>query len=99
MRNKLIEELVIKAVKELGEELGKAEFQSPNLETRIYGGKSGFDSLALVSLIADIEEKLGKAFNQDIILADERAMSQTRSPFRQVSSLVNYIESLLKKED
>ena len=43
-------------------------------------------------------EKLSERLGKDIILADERAMSQARSPFRRVSSLVDYIEVLLENE-
>jgi hypothetical protein len=50
--------------------------------------------MGLVALIIDIEEALAEA-GFDIILTNERAMSRTRSPFRDVPSLVAYIEDCL----
>ena len=55
------------------------------------------DSLALVSLITDLEEKISDEFDEDIVLADEKAMSQRTSPFRTVESLTEYISKLLEE--
>lgn len=62
--------------------------------TELYGNSGYLDSMALVSFLIEVEESL---LDQDIeiSLSDERAMSQTRSPFRNVQSLVGYIETLL----
>ncbi len=60
----------------------------------IFGPPSPLDSLGLVALLIDIEEGM-LAKGHEITLSDERAMSQTRSPFRTVPRLVSYIESLL----
>jgi acyl carrier protein len=68
-----------------------------NEETRLYGTKGVLDSIALVSLIAEIEDRIAKEFGRDVILADERAMSQRLSPFGRVALLVEYIEQLLQE--
>jgi acyl carrier protein len=60
----------------------------------IFGPPSPLDSLGLVALLIDIEEGLREQ-GCNITLSDERAMSQTRSPFRTVPRLVAYIASLL----
>ncbi len=91
--------IVIDCLKALNEELEVAALADPTPATPLYGPKSPLDSLNLVNLIADIEGQLGETFEQDIVLADERAMSQTRSPFRTVSSLTEYIETLIKQND
>ena len=54
------------------------------------------DSLALVSFIADLEDKISDEFEKDIVLADEKAMSAKTSPFRNIESLTSYIKSLLE---
>ncbi|HEY3383787.1 MAG TPA: acyl carrier protein [Vicinamibacterales bacterium] len=61
---------------------------------RIFGRGSALDSMGLVTLLLDVEEALGTA-GQDITLTDDRAMSQSRSPFRSVPALVEYIAVLL----
>jgi hypothetical protein len=48
----------------------------------------------LVALMIDIEEALGEA-GYNVILTAERAMSRARSPFKDVPSLVAYIEDCL----
>jgi hypothetical protein len=62
-------------------------------DAAIFGPDSPLDSLGLVGLLLDIEEVLQEA-GYPAVLSDERAMSQTRSPFRSVTSLVDYIERL-----
>jgi acyl carrier protein len=55
-----------------------------------FGPGSPLDSLGLVALLMDIEEAL-QARGCDVVLSDDRAMSQKRSPFRTVQTLVAYI--------
>lgn len=96
MRNK-IEDIIVSAIKDLNEELENEKLNNPSKETKLYGGGNGaLDSLSLVSLIADIEEKISIYFDKDIVLANEKAMSQKISPFRSVETLSKYIENLLK---
>ena len=56
----------------------------------LFGPDSALDSLGLVSLLIDIEDSLRDA-GIDVMLSDARAMSQKRSPFRSVASLVAFI--------
>ena len=94
MRNK-IKKIIVKSVLDLNEELENNELNTPTEETRLYGGKGLLDSLGLVSFITDLEERISDEFDKDIILADEKAMSQRTSPFRDVKSLIIYIQKLL----
>jgi len=65
-------------------------------EAPLFGPPSPLDSLGLVSLLIDVEEALDEA-GHPVILSDDRALSQSRSPFRTVSSLVEYIDGLLRE--
>lgn len=60
----------------------------------IFGDASPLDSLGLVTLLIEIEERLADR-GVTITLADARALSQTRSPFRDVPALVAYLQELL----
>ena len=60
----------------------------------VFGPGSPLDSLGLVGLLVDIEDAL-RDQGHDISLSDSRAMSQSRSPFRSVPTLVAYIDELL----
>lgn len=90
-----IEYQIIECLKELNEELENEFLNNPTKETKLYGGSGALDSLALVSFITDLEERISDEFEKDIVLADEKAMSQRTSPFRNVESLTLYIEKLL----
>jgi acyl carrier protein len=57
----------------------------------LFGPGSALDSLGLVSLLIDIEDAL-RDRGIDVMLSDARAMSQKRSPFRSVASLVAFIQ-------
>ena len=52
--------------------------------------------MALVNLIADLEEAVAEKFGQTIALADEKAMSAKHSPYRSVSSLTGAIAERLQ---
>ena len=92
-----IEKIIIEVLVELNEELENENLNNPTSETKLYGGSGALDSLALVSLITDLEERISDEFEKDIILADEKAMSQRTSPFRSVETLTNYIQKLLEE--
>jgi acyl carrier protein len=63
-------------------------------DATIFGPGSPLDSLGLVGLLVDIEDAL-RDEGHPVSLSDSRAMSQSRSPFRSVPSLVAYIDELL----
>lgn len=90
-----IQSIIYRALENLADELEKPELQNPTPQTKIYGANGNLDSLALVSFITDVEELIEQEFNKNIILADEKAMSLRNSPFRDVSSLNEYIQNLL----
>ena len=92
-----IEKIVLESLIELNEELESKQLNNPSLNTKLYGGSGALDSLALVSFITDLEERISDEFDKDIVLADEKAMSQRTSPFRNVESIVNYIIKLMKE--
>jgi acyl carrier protein len=97
MRDAIIK-VISSTLKDLNEDLQKEELNNPGAQTYIYGRRGNLDSLALVSLIADLEGKISCEFGNDIILADERAMSQANSPFKTVGNLAEYIHNLLRAE-
>lgn len=91
-----IVELICEALRELNTGNAKPELSAPHLDTRLIGEKSALDSIGLVSLIVDLEEKISAKYGREIVLADERAMSLRQSPFRRVDSLADYIVTLLE---
>jgi acyl carrier protein len=92
--DKKIEKIIIDTLIEFNEELENNLLNNPTTKTKLYGVT--LDSLALVSFITDLEENISDEFDVEIVLADEKAMSATTSPFRDVNSLSGYIKSLLE---
>jgi acyl carrier protein len=67
-------------------------------DTRLIGRKGVLDSMGLVTLIVDVEQRLEEEHDIVVVIADERAMSQKHSPFRSVGSLADYILQLAEEE-
>jgi len=66
-------------------------------DTRLTGRKGVLDSMGLVTLIVDVEQRLEEQYDLVVVLADERAVSQKHSPFRSVGSLADYICRLVEE--
>ena len=80
-------ELVETVVRNLADELGYPQLSRPTPDTQLFGEASGIDSLSLVRIVAEVERAAGERFNKRVVLADERAMSRRKSPYRTVSTL------------
>jgi acyl carrier protein len=69
-----------------------------NDETRLFGRTGLLDSHGLVSLIVGVEERLFDDFDVSIAIADEKAMSMAKSPFRTVGILVDHTMTRLAEQ-
>ena len=88
-------ELIFASIDELNLDLEENEKITKTEETNLFGSGDSLDSLALINLITIIEEKIEEETNEYISLADEKAMSLDESPFKTVTTLKNYINSLI----
>ena len=86
-----IEALIIESVQMLAEDFELDALKSPNSDTLLYCEGGSLDSMALVNLLADVEEALSEKFDASIALADEKAMSAKNSPYRSVRSLTDAV--------
>ncbi|MDB4973959.1 MAG: hypothetical protein JWN48_2300 [Myxococcaceae bacterium] len=66
-------------------------------DTALYGGGSPVDSLGLVHLIIALEQNVFDQTGLSLALAADKAFSPTRSPFRDVGSLVAYLRARLEE--
>jgi acyl carrier protein len=62
----------------------------------LFGDGGLLDSLALVSLVIAVEQGLEDRFGLSVPLADEKALSQRRSPYRTLASLIEYAAQELR---
>jgi acyl carrier protein len=95
--NRKITDIVLDAIKAVGEMEDKPELLHPDENLRLFGGAGVMDSLSIVMLISEVEDQLLEVLDVSITLADDRAMSQKTSPFRSVKTLVHYISKLLNE--
>lgn len=86
-----IETLILDSVKMLAEDFDLEPLKQPTPASRLYGEKGALDSMALVNLLADIEDALAAQYHVSIALADEKAMSAKNSPYRSVTSLADAV--------
>lgn len=63
---------------------------SKDLDAVIFGKGGRLDSLALVNFVLAVEDKLLEE-GWKVSLTDERAMSQSRSPFRSIHALTSFV--------
>jgi D-alanine--poly(phosphoribitol) ligase subunit 2 len=89
-----IVKIILEEVGILNEYLPESQQLELSPQTVLFGEEGSLDSLALVNLIVAVEERIEEDFDTTISLADERALSQTESPFRTISTLADYINSL-----
>lgn len=98
IKREIISKLVFDCINQYQEELDNKIDISEGEQTRLFGGNGQLDSLALVSLIVNIEEAIETELGVSLILADEKAMSRRTSPFSRISNLIDYIEELIIAE-
>ncbi|NQY37337.1 MAG: hypothetical protein HRT37_20740 [Alteromonadaceae bacterium] len=95
MKKKEIQNIIFNAI-EMTNNMREDHRQIPLTETtELYGNNGHLDSMGLVAFLIDIEECLLDE-ELEITLSDEKAMSQSKSPFRNVQTLISYIDSCIK---
>jgi acyl carrier protein len=89
----VVVKLVYDAVARTNEELEPELVIEARPDEVLIGPGAKLDSLGVVSLILEIEALVYEHLGISIELVNDRALSQERSPFRTLESLVAYVES------
>ncbi len=97
MKEKIVK-LVFEAIREVNDQLPIEKRLELSEGTIIFGREGKLDSLGVVNLIVAVEQAVEDNLGISFVLADDRAMSQKRSPFQTVGTLVEYINQLLKEQ-
>jgi acyl carrier protein len=90
---------VVAGVRDVAAQRQGGEPPAVTESTRLLGRGAVLDSLGLVTLIVDLEERIEQEFGHSVTLASERAMSQASSPFLSVATLTEHICGLLQGAD
>jgi acyl carrier protein len=91
-----IEDLILATLNTINDSFSDDAKIQVSSKTILFGSDSEIDSLALVSLVVDLEAALSEDY-EDISLTDDRAMTREKSPFTSVASLKEYIFELLSE--
>ncbi|CAI2308282.1 hypothetical protein [Vibrio parahaemolyticus] len=89
-------DLILSTLHEMGEDEDNEALIEAHAKTKLFGTNGALDSVGIVFLITELEEKISDEFDIDVTLADEKAMSQVTSPFRNVETLAKYISQLVE---
>ncbi len=65
-------------------------------DTRLFGKEGLLDSIGLVSLVVAVEQEIEDRHSVSVALADERALSLTKSPYRTIGTLAEYASNLME---
>ena len=93
-----IEQIIFEAIEDLNLQRSQDDQLKKSEDTVLFGYSGQLDSLGLVDLILAVEQKIMEKLDKVVTLADEKAMSQKKSPFRTVGFLAEYICQLLEEK-
>ena len=87
-----VEEIVFNIIRNNTEDINIGTI---NYDTLLLSEGSAIDSMTIVSIVVDLESELTDAFQKEISLSDDKAMSRKISPYDNVKNLIEYIIELL----
>jgi len=93
-----IVELLYAAVDDLNQQLRKDARLEKSPATILTGEGGRLDSLGLLNLLVFTEQRLETAFGVSVMLADDEAMAQDPSPFRNLDALTDHAISMLQSK-
>ena len=93
----LVLDAIYRAIDGLNRERDPGSRLRKSPDTELFGRDGQLDSLGLVTLIVAVEEDVATETGLAITIASERAMSQSRSPFRTVGSLRDFVTVLVEE--
>ena len=91
MLKKDILKAIYMAIDDINDQLPEESQLDKTEESFIFGNRGKLDSMGLVHLIVATEQNIEDLLNVSITLADEKAMSQMRNPFKTVGTLAESI--------
>ena len=95
---KNVTQVLYSSIEKLNETLDSSEKILKSLEEPLIGENSKLDSMGLISLIVQVEEDIEEKLQKIVTLADEKALSRKNSPYKNISSLVDFICDIISEE-
>jgi|SRR5450432_3302668 acyl carrier protein len=91
-------DIVVASLQEVFVQTGLPAPESITGETVLVGKDAVLDSLGVVSLIVEVEQRVEGAHGVSVTLANDKAMSQRNSPFRTVDVLTDHLVAMIAEE-
>jgi len=82
-------DLLIDAIKEINEDLEIEELEEIRDDTPIF---ELLDSMAVLDLVLEIEDRLQQKYSRYIQIADDKTMDAINTPFKTFKTLLDYVE-------
>jgi len=93
-----IKNIIYNSIDEVNSMLPQDQRVEKSMDTLLSGSNAALDSLGLVNLIVAVEQAVEKEFGVSLVLADERAMNQSQSPFSSITTAVDYVYEMIGEE-
>jgi acyl carrier protein len=93
----IVYDIVVESLKEVFEQTGTAPPAEITDDTVLVGNDAVIDSLGVVSLIVEVEQRLEGAHGVSVTLANDKAMSARSSPFRTVGVLTDHAGAMVQE--
>lgn len=84
-------EIVLESLNEVFAQIGATPPDSIGEETVLVGTDAVLDSLGVVQLIVEVEQRVESVHGVSVTLANDKAMSARNSPFRTVGVLADHV--------
>lgn len=84
-------EIVLESLREVFAQEGNPPPDGLGEETVLVGNDAVLDSLGVVQLIVEVEQRVEQLHGISVTLANDKAMSQRNSPFRTVGVLADHV--------
>ena len=91
-------DIVVASLEEVLVQSGLPPLQSVTGETVLVGKDAVLDSLGVVSLIVEVEQRVEAGHSVSVTLANDKAMSARNSPFRTVDVLTDHLLAMIAEE-
>ncbi len=87
--------IVIASIQEVFAQTGMDAPSALTEDTVLVGKDAVLDSLGVVSLIVEVEQRVESDHNASVTLANDKAMSARNSPFRTVGVLTDHVVAMV----
>ena len=90
-------EIVLASLQEVFAQAGTEAPSSITDDTVLVGNDAVIDSLGVVALIVEVEQRLEQNHGISVVLANDKAMSAKNSPFRTVGVLTDHVIAMAQE--